>query len=245
MNITMHSLSATDILQVWEWGQGKHPIDRALALLGLACPELAPEQVQRLTLGQRNSRLLSLREKTLGPKLKGLTDCAQCGLSLEFSVEIGAIRRSEPTVQTYSLQLDDLTMRFRPLNSLDMASIVGLVDVEEARMCLLERCLIEATQDAGSLVASELPESAQAVLVDALTECDPQAEMRFQLTCAACGHRWSVLFDIASFFWIELGARAERLLVEVHVLAQAYGWREADILAMSETRRHRYLELVS
>jgi hypothetical protein len=64
------------------------------------------------------------------------------------------------------------------------------------------------------------------------------------LTCAACGHRWSALFDIVAFFWTELCVRAERLLVEVHTMARAYGWREADILAMSEARRHCYLEFL-
>jgi hypothetical protein len=135
-------------------------------------------------------------------------------------------------------------MRFRPLNSLDLAAIVGLAEVGAARLRLVERCLLEATQEGQPLTAAELPESALAALVDALTECDPQAEMRFQLTCAACGHRWSALFDVVSFFWTELGARAERLLVQVHALARAYGWREADILAMGEARRHFYLELV-
>jgi hypothetical protein len=213
-------------------------------LLALACPELTLEQLQHLTIGQRNSRLLALREKTLGPTLKGFAECAQCGTSLEFSVEAGAIRRPEPVVQAYSLQVDGLAVRFRPLNSLDLAAIVGLAEVGAARLRLIERCLLEATQEGRPLAATDLPESALATLVDALTERDPQAETRFQLTCAACGHRWSALFDVVSFFWTELGARAERLLVEVHALACAYGWREADILAMGEARRRFYLELV-
>lgn len=245
MVITMRPLSANDILQVWEWGQDKHPVDRALALLALACPELTPEQLQSLTIGKRNSRLLSLREKTLGPTLKGFAECTQCGAPLEFSLDVGAIRQPEPPVQEYSLQVDGLAMRFRPLNSLDLAAIVGLVDIDAARLRLIERCLLEATQAGQLLTTDELPESALAALVDALSERDPQAETRFQLTCAACGHRWSALFDIVAFFWTELGARAERLLVEVHTLARAYGWREADILAMSETRRHGYLELLA
>jgi hypothetical protein len=244
MDITVRALSANDILQVWEWGQDKHPVDRALAMLALACPELTPEQLQSLTLGQRNSRLLSLREKTLGPALKGFAECVQCGTPLEFSIDVGAIRLPEASVQEYSLQVDGLTIRFRPLNSLDMAAIVGLVNIDAARLRLIERCLLEATQAGQLLTAAELPESALAALADALSERDPQAETRFQLTCAACGHRWSALFDIVAFFWTELGARAERLLVEVHTLARAYGWREADILAMSETRRHCYLEFL-
>jgi hypothetical protein len=54
-----------------------------------------------------------------------------------------------------------------------------------------------------------------------------------------------VLFDIVSFFWTELSAQAKRLLREVHTLARGYGWREADILAMSARRRQLYLDLVT
>jgi hypothetical protein len=241
----MRALSAHDIVQVWEWGRDKHPVDRALALLARACPELPPEQLQRLTIGQRNSRLLSLREVTLGPALNGFATCAQCGAELEFTFEAEAIRLAEPDAQTYALQVDGLTLSFRSLNSQDLAAIVGLTEIGEARLRLVERSVLEATQDGHPLTAAELPESALVALVDALAEYDPQAETRFQLTCAACGHRWSALFDIVSFFWTELGARAERLLVEVHTLARAYGWREADILAMGEARRHFYLGLVS
>ena len=240
----MRALSAHDVVQLWEWGRDKHPVDRALALLARACPELPPEQLQRLTIGQRNSRLLALREVTLGPALNGFARCAQCGAELEFTFEAGAIRLPEPDAPEYSLELDGLALRFRPLNSLDLAAIVDLVDVGAARLRLIERCLLEATQDGRSLAAPELPEPALAALIDALAEHDPQAETRFQLTCAACGHRWSALFDVVSFFWTELSARAERMLAQVHTLARAYGWREADILAMSEARRQFYLGLV-
>lgn len=240
----MRALSAHDIVQVWEWGQDKHPVDRALALLALACPELAPEQLQSLTIGQRNSRLLALREKTLGPTLKGFAECAQCGTSLEFAVEVAAIRQPEPDAQAYNLEVDGIEIHFRLLNSLDLAAIVGLAEVSEARLCLSQRCVLEATRDGQSLTAAELPESVLAALADALVERDPQAETRFHLTCAACGHQWSARFDIVSFFWTELDGRARRLLAEVHALARAYGWREADILAMSEARRHFYLESV-
>lgn len=240
----MNPLSAKEILELWEWGQDKHPLDRAYALLGIACPDLPVEQLQSLTIGQRNSRLLLLREMTLGPLLKGLAVCDQCGASLEFSIAVSAIRRPEPEEREYNLVVKDITIRFRAVNSLDLAAIVGIVDVGEARLRLIEHCLIAADQDGKSLSAAELPESTLGVLMDVMTERDPQAEIRFQLTCAACGHRWSALFDIVSFFWTELEARAGRLLSEVNTLARVYGWREADILAMSEIRRHAYLELV-
>ena len=62
--------------------------------------------------------------------------------------------------------------------------------------------------------------------------------------CASCGHRHEVAFDIASFFWGEIDAWASRTFLDVHALAKAYGWREAEILAMSPRRRQHYLDLV-
>jgi hypothetical protein len=50
--------------------------------------------------------------------------------------------------------------------------------------------------------------------------------------------------DIASYLWSEIHAWAGRMLRDVHALAAAYGWREADILAMSPWRRQAYLEMI-
>jgi hypothetical protein len=64
------------------------------------------------------------------------------------------------------------------------------------------------------------------------------------MSCPACQHEWLAMFDILSFFWTEIEAWAYRTLRQVHTLASAYGWREADVLAISAWRRQRYLEMV-
>ena len=87
-----------------------------------------------------------------------------------------------------------------------------------------------------------LPETVITVLAKYMVECDPQAEVQLDLSCPACGYCWKMMFDIVSFFWSEICAQARRLLREVHTLARAYGWREADILSLSTARRHFYLE---
>ena len=81
-------------------------------------------------------------------------------------------------------------------------------------------------------------------LAERLAECDPWAESLLDLICPGVRHEWTVLLDVAVFLWTEIRARAQRLLHDVHTLAMAYGWREADILAMSSRRREAYLELV-
>jgi hypothetical protein len=47
-----------------------------------------------------------------------------------------------------------------------------------------------------------------------------------------------------SYLWAEVHSWALRTLHEVNVLASAYGWRESDILALSQWRRQAYLEMV-
>ena len=77
-----------------------------------------------------------------------------------------------------------------------------------------------------------------------MAAADPQADVELALSCPACGHAWPAAFDIASFLWTEVDAWARVLLHEIHALASAYGWREADILALSPRRRRAYLELI-
>jgi hypothetical protein len=239
----MRRLSAREIVQAWDWGQDKHSVDRAVLLLALAQPELTPAQVAALTIGQRNSRLLMLRAKTLGPAMHALASCTECGTTLEFSVDVPAVLLPEPRTHEYTLTASGFTIRFHLPSSLDLAAVVGLNDVHAARHLLVERCVIEVEHDGRQVGVAALPDSVIPVLADAVTEHDPQAEMRFKMSCPQCGHSWSALFDIVSFFWAEIDGLARRLLEEVHALARAYGWRESEVLSMSAARRQVYLEM--
>lgn len=77
-----------------------------------------------------------------------------------------------------------------------------------------------------------------------MAAADPMAEIRLTFDCPQCERQWDESLDIASFFWAEVDSRARRLLSEVHTLAARYGWREEEILALSEPRRALYLDLV-
>ena len=81
-------------------------------------------------------------------------------------------------------------------------------------------------------------------VTERMSQADPQADVKLGLDCPACGHDWLVTFDILSFLWSEIETWAQRMLRDVHILARSYGWREADILAMSAFRRQCYLEML-
>lgn len=244
----MRPLSAHALLRTWEIGQRQHPIDRALTLLRVACPEKSVAELADLNLGRRDAYLLALRELTFGPDANGFAECPQCRERLELDFNLADIRFTNPEeapAPEYRLAVAGIELAFRLPNSADLAAIAGIKDLEAANSLLLERCLLQASRDGITLADSELPPAAVAQLAEQVAECDPQSEVLLNLSCPACNHSWQALFDIASFFWIEIDAQAKRLLQEVHWLAQCYGWRESDILSMSAARRQLYLELAT
>jgi hypothetical protein len=244
----MHPLSAYDLLRVWEVGEDRHPLDRALTVLAVACPELTWDELAALSIGQRDARLLTLRERTSGPRLNGFAECPRCAERLEFDVAVADLRMAEdPDIREQAWEPDTggLALRFRLPNSRDLAAVLGCQDPTAARNLLVERCVLEASRDGVPVAAGELPADVITGLARRMSECDPQAEVLLDLRCPSCDHRWQAFFDIVAFFWAELAAQAKRLLCEVHALARAYGWSEADVLDMSARRRQYYLEMVT
>ena len=239
----MRALTAEDILRAWELGQGRRLIDQGLLLLALAVPEVSMTELSHLPVGQRNAQLLALRQSTLGAMAECLAVCPHCGASLEFSLDTANLATAHPVPRECQLVSGDYEVGFRLPNSLDLAAIAGCDDMSTARLMLIERCVLQAACGSEAVAAQDLPENVVLALAAAMLEIDPDAELGLELDCSDCGHTWTTVFDVASFFWTEIKAQAKRLMRDVHTLARAYGWREADILALSATRRKFYLEL--
>lgn len=236
----MRPLSAQELLDAWERGLAETPIRRALILLAAACPGDDPEDLARESVGRRDARLLTLREWNFGSRLVSLASCPVCAERLETVFDVSDIRVTsfeDAPPEPLSLEVSGTVLTFRLPNSLDLAALSSAGNVEGARRRLLERCLLGAK-------AGDLPDGALEAVARSMGEADPQGDVELSLTCPACSHSWLAAFDIASFFWTEIDAWARVLLHEIHILASAYGWREADILALSPWRRRSYLELI-
>ena len=243
----MRALSSAELMTVWEQGVSQPWAQRALVLLAVACAEdEKADRLAQLSIGQRDACLLALREKIFGPQLAGVVPCPACGEVLEFGIKAAEIRAT-PTVgptEMMDLSHTDYEVRFRLPNSLDMTCLDPKADNRTNRQRLLTRCVLVARRAGAEITPDELPPEVVAAIAERMAEADPQAEVQLALACPKCAHHWQVPLDILSFFWSEINAWAIRLLHDVHVLASAYGWREADILAMSPKRRQAYLELV-
>lgn len=242
----MRPLSASDVVGVWESGLDLSPHARALAILSPAFPQTPIDELALLSLGRRDSYLLSIRERLFGSKIDCFALCPGCNERLEFTVRATEIRvhdTVEAPAQEFELSAGGYDLRFRLINSTDLGAISVCNDREAARLMLVQRCVIEASRSGSEIPAATLSDEAMVALANRLAERDPMAELLFDLTCPECGHRWQVIFDIAAFLWAEISALAKRLLTEVHALARAYGWRESDTLSLSARRRRFYLDL--
>ncbi|HEV2914383.1 MAG TPA: hypothetical protein VGX92_13990 [Pyrinomonadaceae bacterium] len=243
----MRPLTADDIIRIWERGHGQDSAGRAVTVLAAAFPEKRGEELWQLSLGQRNADLFGVREQLFGPELQAFSECPGCGEHLEFALSARAFRSiasaKPPDTELY-LEAEGYALRFRLLDSLDLRAAAAAPDVGAARKRLVERCVLEAHRHEKPVAVEELPEAVIERLSTRLAQSDPQAEVLVDLTCPACEFKWQIPFDIASFFYMEISAQARRLLREVHILAHAYAWREADILAMSARRRQYYLEML-
>lgn len=243
----MPVLTARDLLDLWERGLVKNPLQRALDLLAAAYPELSSEQLKNLPIGQRDLRLLAVREALFGQRLNCLTSCPTCSEHLELTFDIDQLRAvplSLASVKMYSLTTGGCEIQFRLPNSEDVSRIADLSNAAEARRALFEKCVKQASRAGVAISPGDLSEEIILATADRMAEIDPQADMHIAITCPACSRQWSTSFDIVSYLWIEIHAWAVRVLHEIHHLASSYGWREADILALSPMRRQLYLELI-
>lgn len=241
----MAGLAASDILRVWEWGRNRHAVDRALVVLALAEPDARPDAIATLTVGQRDARLLAVRDATFGSRLTAVSTCPACSAELEVAVDSGELRADppKPDHDPPEAEVDGHRVRLRALDSRDLAEAARAPDLRAARRMLLERAVVSAQRNGEPVATHALPEPVLDAVSGLLAERDPQADVTLELRCPDCAHRWQAPLDVAGFLWAEIAASARRLLHEVHALARAYGWREPDVLALSPQRRQAYLEL--
>lgn len=235
----MRVLGAAELLSLWERGMPRHMLDRAALLTAAAHPDWPADAIADLPLGAIGTSLLRLRAANFGPHIEAHADCRHCGQRLAFSLDVARLLQGvppeddappcPPTAAVAGLQVRAPSLR-------DLAAVADLPPGAAAQ-ALLARCTLTGHSAA-------LDMTARAQVEDALEALDPQADLAFTLNCVACGQEDMAQLDMPTLLWDEITARAGLLLHDVHSLASAYGWSEAQILALSPARRAHYLALV-
>jgi hypothetical protein len=219
------------LLSLWEQGQRRAPLDRALLLLW-GCAGAAEGELAHWPLGRRDAALIDARVRLFGPVLDATADCPACAARMAFTLRLDELAQQLPAAAGDVIVACNAG-RFRLPHSADLAAALG---ASEPRRALALRLR----------VAGELPldDEQLAVVEAALADADPAAQIDIALACDACGSAFDAPLDIAECLWLDVSRRAQQTLDDVHQLASAYGWSEAEVLAVPPARRQHYLQRV-
>ena len=241
----VQTLNSAALLAAWEEGVLQASPERALTLLATAWPERSSAEWADASIGERDERLLLLREELFGPQLEAAADCPRCSEQLVLKFKTRDIRSQARPGSKAELRVEasGYNVSFRLPTSADLLQLAASPEIDASR-ALLKRCVTAALREGSRLDAEMLPEDVITVITETMSQADPQADVRINMNCPGCSQGWSMPFDVLSYLWGEIEDWAQRLLLEVHLLASAYGWSEGDIIAMSPNRRRIYLDLV-
>ena len=238
----------TELLATWEAGLAQHDSGRSLLLHRAARPGAGTDELLSMPVGEREADLFALRRALFGERMQVRIECASCGEAMELDLDatpFGARGRSPDG--PLRVEEGEWVVEFRLPTVADLAAAGGLPDPREARRLLLTRCTVSAARDGKPVpperLAGQLPLPVQRRLAEAAADADPAADVTLNVACPECGETTPAELDITSYLWTELDTWARDLMLDVHLLATAYGWSEPEILALSPLRRRYYLEL--
>lgn len=242
----MRPLTIFEMLDLWEKGKDQRAVYIGLAMLSVAYPKVPIERLARLSIGERDFCILKLREMAFGSRIIGQANCPACGEELETKFDIRDIQMNREIdrkiMDIYSS--DGYELKFRLPNSLDLLSLSESIGVNEAKYFLLSRCILSANYQGNIIPMDKLPGEVLDAISMKMEENDPQADIQMNFICPGCSHKWQIAFDIIPFFYKEIDNWGKHLMLDVHMLAKAYGWSESEILRMNPWRRQFYLELI-
>ena len=205
------------ILGLYEQGMTASPAERA-ALLARAGGDASDA-----TLGDADRAAWGFLTRHFGATQDAILTCSACGESIEFTLPPGF---APPQV--------------RLQDELQVTQNSTAIALRLPRLSDLENGWFDPRKLAPDADWAD-PDFRQAAET-ALLAADPALKLDLSLSCAACDADQTQAFDVTGFVWARLEQTARALVRDVAKLARGYGWSEAEITAMTPTRRAIYLQ---
>jgi hypothetical protein len=212
------------------------PVAKAIAL---AARLTDPEDIAGLSVTDFELLLLAIRAETQGQDMVLGLSCPACGARVEISFLISDYVDSPALSHPANVSPDPARpgwyrlgeRRFRLPTAADQAAVAGRPDAVKA---LAGRCLDPA----------RLPAKERARIERAMAAMAPEVSRPVAGQCPECGKTVEAPLHVARLVVAELVRDAAGLHEEVDLIAQAYHWPEAEILALPRTRRRAYAERI-
>ena len=212
------------------------PVTRSLAFLSTLSGEA---DWAALTVTDFEVLLLHLRERLFGEVCDLAFGCPCCGARVEVSLRISeflaGLRSRLPAGVTPAPDRPGWFVRddvaFRLPTAGDQAAVSGHAD---ALARLLARCID----------APAVPARTRGRIERAMAAMAPEVSRPLSGVCPECGESVEAPLHVTRLVVSELTGEAASLYDEVDIIARAYHWREADILALPRQRRRAYVDRI-
>ena len=192
----------------------------------------AEPDVWEWTINRRLQGLIAVTIATRGAAWTSTIRCQGCGAPMDLPLQLDAFRREEdpPSV---ACALDGEMQHLAVPTGADQHS--WLQAGANGPAAMLARLLPEG--------AAASPERLAAVEA-ALAEADPLTVLTIHTRCPECDAENSMELDLEATCLALLAAEQPRLIDDIHALALAYHWTEAEVLAVPPRRRRQYLDRI-
>lgn len=187
----------------------------------------------RWSVPRRRQGLMAIVHATLGDHVQALAKCTAPGCRNPIELELGLASFVADAPERVGFEVAGTRHECRMPSGADLAA--------------WSREAFDASWLAARLVIADDGEPLEwtparlDALASALAAADPLAALTVPVTCPSCGTAIDVTLDLEPLLLGALRAVARETLEDVHRLARAYHWSEAEIVAMARTRRRTYL----
>lgn len=216
-------------------------------------PRVETSLVRDLLVGDREFLLLKLFAITFSDKLHLTLRCPAegCNQPLEVPLALGELTVEAPPLRSRTFFFKpqsepELQMEFRLPTGGDQELATQTQDLSDNDRgdLILAACLQGHGKDAALGIVKRLSVADREQIELQMKALAPQLDLVMDAACPECGANFTAEIDLPFIILAEMKAKQAVLDGEVHFLAWHYHWSETEILALSPTRRRRYIELL-
>ena len=200
---------------------------------------LGAARIRAANVAWRMQALLAVAAATAGRALPAIGRCPRCGEGIDLHLDLADFAL-EPPEGAIPMETGGGGWRLRLPTGEDQARWLRA----GAGQGDLAATLLADASGRPWPQGRDLPAGWAAAAETALAGADPLTPLALAFACPHCGGEGALEPDLEGLLLARLERERRSLLRQVHALASAYHWGEAEILALSPDRRAWYVERV-